>query len=530
MYEDQDLGNACEFIKDRLYFATLRNKPKSSTTTHYFCIDEELIYENFYADFGPLNLSMLYRYCKKLIKKLKTPVLSRKRIVHYTSYDSRKRANAACLIGCYAVIYLNKSPDDAYRPLISGCNPPYLPFRDASFGGCTYNLTILDVLNGLHKALKLKFLDFETFDPEEYEYYERVENGDFNWIIPDRFLAFAGPHDRSCIENGYPLHSPESYFSYFRKHNVTAVIRLNKKLYDAKRFTDGNFDHYDLFFIDGSIPSDAIVRRFLTIVEKTNGAVAVHCKAGLGRTGSLIACYMMKHYQFTAAESIAWIRLCRPGSIIGPQQHFLEEKQQSMWIQGDIFRSQNKRNSYDPYERVGSNSVENILNGVDTISLTDRKSETISLKRELKPHLKPLHRHHYSESLELNNNFNNNNGREILPSSHFSKSFDLGVATQGDELRRLKTNRALSKQSTIAGLSSSTLFSQDDSGILTRAHSLGSSPKHGTRLTNSVPRRTTRTTSNHVLRARTSGPLSSTGRNHPITLRIASAANVATAK
>lgn len=59
---------------------------------------------------------------------------------------------------------------------------------------------------------------------------------------------------------GYPLHSPESYFSYFRKHNVTAVIRLNKKLYDAKRFTDGNFDHYDLFFIDGSIPSDAIVR------------------------------------------------------------------------------------------------------------------------------------------------------------------------------------------------------------------------------------------------------------------------------
>jgi len=24
--------------------------------------------------------------------------------------------------------------------------------RDASYGGCTYNLTILDVLNGLHKV------------------------------------------------------------------------------------------------------------------------------------------------------------------------------------------------------------------------------------------------------------------------------------------------------------------------------------------------------------------------------------------
>lgn len=47
--------------------------------------------------------------------------------------------------------------------------------------------------------------------------------------------------------------------------------------------------------------------------------------AGLGRTGTLIACYIMKHYKFTHAEAIAWIRICRPGSIIGPQQHFLEE-------------------------------------------------------------------------------------------------------------------------------------------------------------------------------------------------------------
>ena len=30
--------------------------------------------------------------------------------------------------------------------------------------------------------------------------------------------------------------------------------------------------------------------------------------AGLGRTGTLIACYIMKHYKFTAAECIAWIR------------------------------------------------------------------------------------------------------------------------------------------------------------------------------------------------------------------------------
>ena len=60
-------------VSDRLYFVTLRTtvKPKSTANTHYFSVDDELVYENFYADFGPLNLAMLYRYCQKLNKKLK---------------------------------------------------------------------------------------------------------------------------------------------------------------------------------------------------------------------------------------------------------------------------------------------------------------------------------------------------------------------------------------------------------------------------------------------------------------------------
>ncbi|MEQ2171425.1 Dual specificity protein phosphatase cdc14ab, partial [Goodea atripinnis] len=123
----------------------------------------------------------------------------------------------------------------------------------------------------------------------------------------------------------YPLHAPEAYIPYFRKHNITTIVRLNKKMYDARRFTDSGFEHHDLFFVDGSTPNDIIVRKFLNICENAEGAIAVHCKAGLGRTGTLIACYMMKHYSLTAAEAIAWIRICRPGSIIGPQQTFVEE-------------------------------------------------------------------------------------------------------------------------------------------------------------------------------------------------------------
>nr|XP_005304333.1 dual specificity protein phosphatase CDC14B isoform X5 [Chrysemys picta bellii] len=241
---------SCMEITGRLYFAILCQKPKSGgPNTHYFCIDDELVYENFYADFGPLNLAMVYRYCCKLNKKLK-------------------------------IIYLRESPEDVYRLLLAG-NVSYLPFRDASFGTCSFHLTLLDSFHAINKALRYGFLDFSAFDVNEYEHYEKAENGDFNWIIPNKFIAFSGPHSRSKTENGYPHHAPEAYFPYFRRHKVTTIIRLNRKMYDAKRFADAGFEHYDLFFADGSIPSDTIVKTFLNICENAEGVIAVHCKGML---------------------------------------------------------------------------------------------------------------------------------------------------------------------------------------------------------------------------------------------------------
>ncbi|XP_048506022.1 dual specificity protein phosphatase CDC14A-like [Athalia rosae] len=337
VYSQPEVIYVAEYIKNRLYFATLaagRREARSTPNIHFFSIDNELVYNNFYNDFGPLNLACLYKYCYKINEKLKSSANKQKQIVHYTSQNQQKRANAAYLIASYAILYLKKSPKEAYKPLVTPDGHPLRPFQDASMGVSIYNIKLLDCLNAIHKAAAFGFFNFEDFDLAEYERYEQMRNGDLNWMVPQKFLAFVGP----STELGSVHHPPEHYVEYFKKNKVSAVVRLNKKSYDASRFTRAGITHYDMFMPDGSVPPRRVLEHFLQLAESTTGPIAVHCKAGLGRTGSLIAAYLIKHYRMSAKEAIAWLRICRPGSVIGYQQAWLEDMESELWRDGQHYR------------------------------------------------------------------------------------------------------------------------------------------------------------------------------------------------
>lgn len=119
--------------------------------------------------------------------------------------------------------------------------------------------------------------------------------------------------------------------SHFRKRNVGLVVRLNSQLYSPSYFNALGINHLDMIFDDGTCPPLHMVKKFIRLahdmITVRNKSIAVHCKAGLGRTGCLIGAYLIYRHGFTANEIIAYMRFMRPGMVVGPQQHWLHLNQ-----------------------------------------------------------------------------------------------------------------------------------------------------------------------------------------------------------
>lgn len=74
-------------------------------------MDDELTYEPFNSDFGPLNLATTHKYIRELCRLLADPKYAHTKLFHYTALTQDKQPNAAFLMGAFMVIVLKMSAE-----------------------------------------------------------------------------------------------------------------------------------------------------------------------------------------------------------------------------------------------------------------------------------------------------------------------------------------------------------------------------------------------------------------------------------
>ena len=299
-------------------------KRESHSSFNSICIDNLCQEDSFQNYFGPSNLKRAFDFCQIIETQV---LVSNQPIVLKVSADSKTLTRAVFLVGAHMIVVLKMEVCTVIEK-INSFGQMMLPFTDvlSGFKPSSFGLHIQDCLHALFRAKDLEWVDFRQggFDAAEYQLLDNPLNADMHEVVPDKLLVMRGPRDLPGEAQWLNVHredgsfshrdfSPKHYAEILQQFDVQVVVRCNAPQYDKCGFEDAGIAVVDLVYEDCGSPPVDVMAKFLGIAEAVSGAVAIHCASGLGRTGTLIALYMMKHHHFTAREAMGWLRIVRPG-------------------------------------------------------------------------------------------------------------------------------------------------------------------------------------------------------------------------
>ncbi|CAD5220198.1 unnamed protein product [Bursaphelenchus okinawaensis] len=149
-----------------------------------------------------------------------------------------------------------------------------------------------------------------------------------SWITDD-IMAMARPTEEA-IQKFDIIES-------FQKNNIKAIFNLQTPnehafcgpplhqsgfSYNPEAFMKHNIYHYNFAIPDFQFCAVENILDMVKVISFSlkQGKIAVHCHAGLGRTGTLIACYLVMAEGMTASEALELVREKRPNSVQSMEQ------------------------------------------------------------------------------------------------------------------------------------------------------------------------------------------------------------------
>jgi atypical dual specificity phosphatase len=131
----------------------------------------------------------------------------------------------------------------------------------------------------------------------------------FSWIDEPLLAA--------CAEPGGP-----EQLAWLRGQGVDILVTLTEESLPRGWVDAAGLLSVHVPIADMDVPAVEQVEQVMSVIDKARAAgmgVAIHCLAGKGRTGTVLAAYFV-HQGMSAREAIQKVRELRPGSIEVPEQ------------------------------------------------------------------------------------------------------------------------------------------------------------------------------------------------------------------
>jgi atypical dual specificity phosphatase len=156
--------------------------------------------------------------------------------------------------------------------------------------------------DGIHAGLALFDVVSLTFRKAYAVLFGRPSN--FSWFIEGSVAASGFPGSRKALE-------------WVKRQGIDSILSLTPERIDEAyaRQLGLTVARIPLANLRPASPEELAEAVNRLQAEAAEKKVLVHCLAGVGRTGMVLAAYLVKTKKMSAEEAIAQVRRLRPGSV-----------------------------------------------------------------------------------------------------------------------------------------------------------------------------------------------------------------------